>query len=305
MQPTFRVLLLLVVSLFAQDVSAQVPGRSVDHVPILAEEIRSTSAADVHAVVAARRPDWLPEREPRGAVRSAGLLVYLDGALIGDVRALREIAADRVVRIEFMEPRTVRERFGERTRVGGILVATVEETEFGTAPLRTDWDRRDADDYLSLQLSRGSLRLGSSEPARGEFTRNATTHAAVAIPLRPDSFLRLTFMRHRTDLTSGPGGEPRSLSTALSWASVEWKGQMPGTDRATPYVAGGPTVHHHTGDLDRRLGLGWVVGAGVDLRLVGPLHGFVEASHTRSRTGGETFSGHPVRTGVTLVVGGT
>ena len=75
------------------------------------EELRQNAFRNGYDAVQALRPDWL---EPGGAgarTAGAGMLVYLDDILMGDVETLRNIDMTHVVYIEHFDARAASARW--------------------------------------------------------------------------------------------------------------------------------------------------------------------------------------------------
>ncbi len=118
---------------------AAVPGRR--GAVITTAEIRQAGKQNVYDLVAALRPDWLITRgvhsmreTPRGQSVGNGVLitdpgaptiiVYLDGARLGGVEALRQISPAEVTVLEFLTPAEASQRFGAGHSHGAIVVST-------------------------------------------------------------------------------------------------------------------------------------------------------------------------------------
>jgi hypothetical protein len=89
-------------------------------------EIDSSTAVDAYALVQESRPMWL---QHRGAISitnptSGDVQVYRDGAPLGDVNRLHEIAINDVREIRFLEPAQAEIRYGPGHAGGVIDVAT-------------------------------------------------------------------------------------------------------------------------------------------------------------------------------------
>lgn len=71
-------------------------------------EIEATPAADAHELVQHLRPDWLIVN---GQPAADEVLVFVDGRLLGNVRALRGLSLERVGTLQLHSPSYVRETF--------------------------------------------------------------------------------------------------------------------------------------------------------------------------------------------------
>jgi hypothetical protein len=115
-------------------------------------EVRASAATDGLQLVRSLRPGWLtrrdarlgtvsaagPRRDPEGPIaeaepratqtparpeeESAGVLVIVDGALLGGPDALRDIRVDQIESLEFATPEQARLRYARTTRAGAIVV---------------------------------------------------------------------------------------------------------------------------------------------------------------------------------------
>lgn len=104
----------------AGDVIVPSPSRSY----ITAEEIRAAASATALDAVRALRPTWLVKRGPQSVSYESDIIVYLDRARLGGVRALSEIAAGSVTALEFLNPAQANYRFGAGHPYGAIVAST-------------------------------------------------------------------------------------------------------------------------------------------------------------------------------------
>jgi hypothetical protein len=229
----------------------------------------------------------------------------MDGARIGNVRALREIATTQVHSLRFLTTAEVHERFHRNAPNGAIMVLTGPEVDRAPrASPDAPWRARDADDFASVQVSGGSLRLGMRGDMAPEFNRGQTFAVGFLLPFAPDAFLRFTYLHQAgVVLTPGPGSvNAPQQEGSLGGFNVELKGQLPETVRFTPYVTGGIAMLWLGGGIPPTFDFGYVVSAGLDVHVAGPLHAFVEAGHT-STSGEYSLSAQPLRIGATVSFG--
>lgn len=109
--------------------------------PLGPEEIQRARASNAYEIVQSLRPLWLEERgrnsyaetarvgsyDKMGAAVIPGeatIKVYLDGAQVGGVNALRQVPASTVRSIEYLDPAAAALRFGQGVTHGAILVST-------------------------------------------------------------------------------------------------------------------------------------------------------------------------------------
>lgn len=96
---------------------------------ITAEEIASVSASTAYEVVQRLRPQWLVTRGAAGTRApilegglSGGIVVYLDGVRRGGVDALREIPAEQVRELRWLDAKDATTRYGTDHSSGVIEV---------------------------------------------------------------------------------------------------------------------------------------------------------------------------------------
>lgn len=92
---------------------------------ITAEEVQATNRNTVYEVVQRLHPQWLRSRgvatmDPGGA----GIVVLLNGSRIGGISALRQIPANGVSSIEYVDGPTATQRWGTGFGHGAIVVST-------------------------------------------------------------------------------------------------------------------------------------------------------------------------------------
>lgn len=101
--------------------AAMSPRRST----LLADEIKSVAANNVHDAITRLRPEWL-RRRGQLSFRSAGeeLVVYLDGVRLGGAESLRRLDVASVMAIEMMNGSQATMRYGTGHAGGAIVVRT-------------------------------------------------------------------------------------------------------------------------------------------------------------------------------------
>jgi hypothetical protein len=70
-------------------------------------------------------PGAVQAATPEPEEGASGVIVLLDGALLGGRESLREIPLNRVNSVEFLTPEQARMRYDRRTRDGAIVVHTL------------------------------------------------------------------------------------------------------------------------------------------------------------------------------------
>lgn len=91
---------------------------------LTAEELRETTATNVHDVIRALRPQWL---RPRGRTSLASRgpdepAIYVGGARYGAIGDLQRMDPTAVTRIEFIDPLDATTRFGTGHSAGAIMI---------------------------------------------------------------------------------------------------------------------------------------------------------------------------------------
>lgn len=99
--------------------------------PITEAAIRASAARSVTELLREKRPQWLQERgvdvlRPRSDSLSPppGRRVYLNGQLLGGLKALDDVSIDAVTRIEFFDAGAAVVRWGAGNEDGAILLLT-------------------------------------------------------------------------------------------------------------------------------------------------------------------------------------
>lgn len=91
---------------------------------IAAAEIQETRAASVYDLIQSKRSFWLSRYN-----RTGDLMVFLDGAEVGDVNALKQIPTGGVTSVQYLNSGQVKFQFGKYTEAGAISVRTDDEDE--------------------------------------------------------------------------------------------------------------------------------------------------------------------------------
>ena len=93
---------------------------------VTAEQIQETSVSTAHEALQRLRPRWLRSRGQMSVEHpNAGYaVVFVDGVRYGDLRVLREINADAVEEMEFIDARDATTRYGTGYTGGIIMVTT-------------------------------------------------------------------------------------------------------------------------------------------------------------------------------------
>ena len=91
---------------------------------ITTDEIRESSATTAYEVVSRLRPAWLRKRGMSSFNREEMILVYRDGLRMGPPEALRQLNADQIESISYMDGIQATQRFGTDHGNGVIVVTT-------------------------------------------------------------------------------------------------------------------------------------------------------------------------------------
>ena len=130
----------------ARPVSAASPARSV----ITASELAGTGVATAHDAVRLLRPQWLRDPgvhvigEQQCPVRwtdvpacpDRRLVVYLDASRLGSIETLKEVSAQNIRSIEFLDGAAATYRWGAGHSHGAILIITAGTIPDPAGPLR-------------------------------------------------------------------------------------------------------------------------------------------------------------------------
>lgn len=107
------------------------PQTDIGQGPITEKDIRASTARSVTELLRDKRPQWLRERgvdvlqprtDPPSNIR--GRRVYVNGQLLGGLRALDDVSIDVVTRIEFLDAGAAVSRWGAGNEDGAILLTT-------------------------------------------------------------------------------------------------------------------------------------------------------------------------------------
>ena len=93
---------------------------------LLADEIQAVPATSAYEAVSRLRPEWLRRR---GQVsirdpRAGEVVVYLDGVRFGGPGSLRNIRAESILQMDYLDASDATTRFGTGHGGGAILVRT-------------------------------------------------------------------------------------------------------------------------------------------------------------------------------------
>jgi hypothetical protein len=91
---------------------------------ITAEEIRETNATNAFEAVSRLRANWLRKRGVASMNREGSILVYRDGMRFGTPESLRQLNANEIESITFLDGLQATQRFGLDHGNGAILVAS-------------------------------------------------------------------------------------------------------------------------------------------------------------------------------------
>lgn len=92
---------------------------------ILLDEIRASGAATAFDLVQSLRPMWLNKRGPQSIQNEGEVHVYVGDTRMGDVDALREIAAASIASIRYLDAKEANYKFGQGHPYGAIVISTV------------------------------------------------------------------------------------------------------------------------------------------------------------------------------------
>ena len=125
MKKLYALLALLVLTVtMAAPAEAQERRTRASRDRIAVEEIRETRASTVHELIQSRRSFWLTRYN-----RNGDLLVFLDGAELGGVDALRQVQTGAVTSVQFLNSGQVKFQFGKFTEAGAISIRTDDEED--------------------------------------------------------------------------------------------------------------------------------------------------------------------------------
>ena len=98
----------------------------IPHNLIQLEQIRHQPATDAYDLIRALRPRWLQSRRHRSNhfnKTAPFATVYVNDSRYGDIDSLREIPAEQIKEIRFMNASEAAIRFGLNTSGGAILIS--------------------------------------------------------------------------------------------------------------------------------------------------------------------------------------
>lgn len=88
------------------------------------EEIAATGRSNALEVIEYSRPQWLRARSDQSALRSGGIMVYLNETRFGDLSGLRNIASGDIVMMERYTATSASQRWGPGHSEGVIAIST-------------------------------------------------------------------------------------------------------------------------------------------------------------------------------------
>jgi hypothetical protein len=94
---------------------------------ITAQELSQTGESNVYQAIEELRPQWVRGRS-RASMReggqSADVVVYIEGARIGNASALQQISINGVYDVQYLDASEATNRFGTGHTSGAIIVRT-------------------------------------------------------------------------------------------------------------------------------------------------------------------------------------
>ena len=91
---------------------------------ITADDITKSKAHNAYEIVSRHRPQWLRRRGVSSMVLQGGIRVYLDERKMGGIEELRDINADMIGSIQYLDGVEATLRFGTGNGDGAILIST-------------------------------------------------------------------------------------------------------------------------------------------------------------------------------------
>ena len=187
----FAALLLASASACASIAPGRAPAPRAD--AISRAEIQASGAADAHDLVQRLRADWLIAG---GQPAADEVLVFVDGRLLGNVRALRGLSLERVDGLQLHSPHYAREifRFPHREFEAAIALTTFTQPEQAHYRVAVTVGAGKSVRSLSHQLKNAADELGFTHnpPANWENRGQempATLHVGARYGLRPRLWL--------------------------------------------------------------------------------------------------------------------
>lgn len=117
-------LLLFSVVVLASGCTPRASTNSGNRNVITMDEVRELTRLSALEIVQRLRPMWLQPRGVDSFRQSNAVAGYLDGLRIGDVSALRNIRANDIKEIRYLDSRQATTRFGVGHPSGAVLVET-------------------------------------------------------------------------------------------------------------------------------------------------------------------------------------
>jgi hypothetical protein len=125
MSRTFRRTLIAAITfLIPACATTSEPGARSSFGDITIGEIEEANASDAYILVQRLRPGWLRQRGSSSINRPTPRVVYLDNMRVGGLDSLRQISANSIERIRFLDSPDATQRFGTGHVNGAILVFT-------------------------------------------------------------------------------------------------------------------------------------------------------------------------------------
>jgi hypothetical protein len=94
---------------------------------ITAQELSETGESNVYQAIEELRPQWVRGRS-RASMREGGqsgdVVVYIEGARIGNASALQQISINGVYEVQYLDAGEATNRFGTGHTSGAIIVRT-------------------------------------------------------------------------------------------------------------------------------------------------------------------------------------
>ena len=123
-RPIRLALLLLSLLALASGCTPRASTNSGNRNVITSEDVRELTRLSAFEIVQRLRPMWLQPRGVDSFRQSNAVAGYLDGLRIGDVSALRNIRANDIKEIRYLDSRQATTRFGVGHPSGAVLVET-------------------------------------------------------------------------------------------------------------------------------------------------------------------------------------
>jgi hypothetical protein len=275
------------------------------------QELLATGAPNLHEALRRLRRDWLEFDASRSVFPS----VYVDGERAGEVSALRGIAVEDVLWVQYSDPVEARERFPSVLEAAAIHVSlTLSISEVHPPLARSEaWESR-----MGVTVSTFARRALGTEDYFGDAGNAPGIAAGVEVPLRPNLLATATVSYGTLERScpcpdSVPG---RTLTARVAAAGLGLKIRGSSREVYAPYFLIGAEVLRAEwdgvviGGVREYLiepadwGYGGTAGVGLDFRLSGRFLAVLQADASISqfprRWAGPTRS---LRVGTTYLLG--